>query len=36
MAIESLSLTEGDKLVITGSDETGATGKTNLIKIDDI
>ena len=36
IAIESLSLTEGDKLVITGSDETGATGKTNLIKIDDI
>ncbi|MBR3965246.1 MAG: pyruvate kinase [Clostridia bacterium] len=36
IAIESLSLCEGDKLVITGSDETGTTGKTNLIKIDDI
>ena len=36
IAAKSLSLSEKDKIVITGSDKTGAVGSTNLIKIEEI
>lgn len=36
VAEETLSLKSGDKLVITGGVTNGTTGKTNLIKIEDI
>ena len=36
IAQKSLSLSKGDKIVITGGDTTGRSGNTNLIKIEEI
>jgi pyruvate kinase len=36
IAAKSLSLSSGDKIVITGGDTTGKSGNTNLIKIEEI
>ena len=35
-AADVLSLTEGDKIVVTGGDITGKSGNTNLIKVEEI
>ena len=35
-AAEVLSLSKGDKIVVTGGDITGKSGNTNLIKVEDI
>lgn len=35
-AAEVLSLTKGDKIVVTGGDITGKSGNTNLIKVEEI
>ena len=36
MAASVLSLSKGDRIVITGGDTTGSSGNTNLIKIEEI
>ena len=36
MAVGVLSLSKGDRIVITGGDTTGSSGNTNLIKIEEI
>lgn len=36
IAVSTLDLKKGDKIVITGGDTTGQSGNTNLIKIEDI
>ena len=36
IAASTLDLNRGERIVITGSDTTGSTGNTNLIKIEEI
>ena len=36
IASAKLSLSKGDRIVITGGDTTGHSGNTNLIKIEEI